>query len=163
MRVCVHVVCVCWGVYRVCLKQTRQWAFDWVGVSITPCCSELHHHGWFAATALQQAARTQSTSVPLSLASLDVTSVISSWHLAHWLCRCQARAVSSYCYCMCLLQTVEPSESPPCTTSAWGTGRKSHSTHSTRSKDFILLIFEKHWQMHRSQIRSLPTSNIGWF
>ena len=27
--VCRMCVCVCWeGVYRVCLKQTRQWAFD---------------------------------------------------------------------------------------------------------------------------------------
>lgn len=71
------------------------------------------------------------TSVPLSLASLDTTSVIASWHLDCWPRCCQAPAVSSCCYCICLLQT-EPSETPSYTTSALGNWQKipAYSQHT---------------------------------
>ena len=164
---CVCVcVCVCWeGVYRVCLKQTRQWAFDWVGVSVTPCRPELHRHGCSAVTALLQAPRTQSTSVPLLLASPDN----DQCHLQlsfSWLTPSRPGPGQEQLLllgCICSFQTVEPSETSPCSRSARGTGTKSPSTPSTRSRDFIVFISEKHWQMDRSQLRCLPTSNMGWF
>ena len=60
ISLCVYVacvcVCVCWEVvYRVCLKQTRQWAFDCVGVGVTPCRPRAPSPGWSAVTVSLQA------------------------------------------------------------------------------------------------------------
>ena len=158
-------VCVCWEVvYRVCLKQTRQWAFDCVGVGVTPCRPRAPSPGWSAVTVSLQAMHRAHLFLCCWLHS-TTPSVISSCGLAGWLHRGQAPATSSCCYCVIYAHSKqwslqkahhapallrELAESPPALP-AHTQGTLSYSSLKNISK----------WT--RRQLRCLPTSNVGCF
>lgn len=64
----------------------------------------------------------QSMAVPLSLASLDTTSVIASWHIGCWPCRGQAETINSFVI-VCAYSKQQSLQKPHCAAPLlWETG-----------------------------------------